>query len=98
MPACPSVIALERDPGKATQLVPASAIFPQHPVPVEPASRTVVGTMPFLLHLNKLVAKSWTSSGNFSMSRWGHVRQLNRVSRELVSGPGPLASDPATGR
>ena len=37
--------------------------------------------------------------GTFLRSfRWGHVRQLDRVSRDCWRGPGPLGADPATDR
>ena len=37
--------------------------------------------------------------GTFLRSfRWGHVRQLDRVSRSCWPGPGPPVPDPATGR
>ena len=43
--------------------------------------------------------KAPSTLGTFLRSfRWGHVRQLDRVSRELWPGPGPLGRDPATRR
>ena len=47
----------EWDPREAAQLVLRLSDLLQHPVLVEPASRTVIGTMPVLLHLNKLVGE-----------------------------------------
>ena len=45
------------------------------------------------------VVKAPSTLGTFLRSfRWGHVRQLDRVSRELLSRPGPLVRDPAKGR
>ena len=46
------------------------------------------------------VVKAPSTLGTFLRSfRWGHARQLDRVSRELLApGPGPLGRDPATGR
>ena len=44
------------------------------------------------------VVKAPSTLGTFLRSfRWGHVRQLDRVSRELLAGPGRLEPDPATG-
>ena len=43
------------------------------------------------------VVKAPSTLGTFLRSfRWGHVRQLDRVSRQLWPGPGPLGPDPAT--
>ena len=43
--------------------------------------------------------KAPSTLGTFLRSfRWGHVRQLDRVSRELLARPGPLGPDPATRR
>ena len=43
--------------------------------------------------------KAPSTMGTFLRSfRWGHVRQLDRVSRSCCPGPGPLVVDPATGR
>ena len=43
--------------------------------------------------------KAPSTLGTFLRSfRWGHVRQLDRVSRELLPGPGPPGRDPATRR
>ena len=42
--------------------------------------------------------KAPSTLGAFLRSfRWGHVRQLDRVSRELLPGPGRPGPDPATG-
>ena len=42
-------------------------------------------------------AKAPSTLGTFLRSfRWGHVRQLDRVSRELLPGPGRLGPAPAT--
>ena len=45
------------------------------------------------------VVKAPSTLGTFLRSfRWGQVRQLDRVSRELLArGPGRLEPDPATG-
>ena len=41
--------------------------------------------------------KAPSTLGTFPRSfRWGHVRQLDRVSRELLAAPGRPAPDPAT--
>ena len=43
--------------------------------------------------------KAPSTLGTFLRSfRWGHVRQLDRVSRSCWPGPGPLGPDPATRR
>ena len=43
------------------------------------------------------VVKASSTLGTFLRSfRWGHVRQLDRVSRSCWPGPGPLGPDPAT--
>ena len=43
------------------------------------------------------VVKALSTLGTFLRSfRWGHVRQLDRVSRELPAGPGPPRSTGAT--
>ena len=43
------------------------------------------------------VVKAPSTLGTFLRSfRWGHVRQLDRVSRSCWPGPGPLGPDPAT--
>ena len=45
------------------------------------------------------VVKAPSTLGTFLRSfRWGHVRQLDRVSRSCCPGPGPLVVDPAAGR
>ena len=45
------------------------------------------------------VVKAPSTLGTFLRSfRWGHVRQLDRVSRELLAGPGLLGPAPATDR
>ena len=45
------------------------------------------------------VVKAPSTLGTFLRSfRWGHVRQLDRVSRSCWHGPGPRGPDPATGR
>ena len=42
------------------------------------------------------VVKAPSTLGTFLRSfRWGHVRQLDRVSRRLLAGPGRLGPDPA---
>ena len=41
------------------------------------------------------VVKAPSTLGTFLRSfRWGHVRQLDRVGRELLAQPGPLGRDP----
>ena len=43
------------------------------------------------------VVKAPSTLGTFLRSfRWGHVRQLDRVSRQLLARAGPLGPDPAT--